>query len=112
MKKIITVLMAAMLVFALSACGEKKEDAVETTAHVHDYISEVYVLPSCEEEGMVHYSCHCGMNHSEKMDPLGHQWGQWELTLEPTHTEKGEETRTCSECEKTETREVAQLPTE
>ena len=35
-----------------------------------------------------------------------HNWGDWEVTKEPTFTEKGEETRTCSGCGETETREI------
>lgn len=36
-----------------------------------------------------------------------HQWGEWVETKAPTCTEVGEETRTCSVCGETETREVA-----
>lgn len=39
-----------------------------------------------------------------------HSFGEWTETKAPTTTEKGEETRTCSECGKTETRDVDMLP--
>lgn len=35
-----------------------------------------------------------------------HTWGEWEVTTAPTCAEKGVETRTCSVCKATETREV------
>ena len=35
-----------------------------------------------------------------------HNWGDWEVTKEPAFTEKGEETRTCSGCGQTESREI------
>ena len=38
-----------------------------------------------------------------------HTWGEWTQTKAPTCTEKGTETRTCSGCKETETREVAAL---
>ena len=38
---------------------------------------------------------------------MGHSYGQWTQTKAPTCTEKGEEARKCTACEKTETREVA-----
>ena len=37
-----------------------------------------------------------------------HEFGQWQVTIRPTCTEKGEETRTCA-CGETETQEVAAL---
>ncbi len=40
---------------------------------------------------------------------LDHDWGEWTVTTEPTCTEKGEETRTCKLCGKTETREIEAL---
>lgn len=39
----------------------------------------------------------------------GHDWSAWSQTKDPSCTEKGEETRTCSICGKTETRAVDML---
>ena len=36
----------------------------------------------------------------------GHSFGEWTVTTEPTCTEKGTETRTCSNCNVVETREI------
>ena len=38
-----------------------------------------------------------------------HSWGEWRVTKQPTYTEAGQETRTCSVCNDTETRAVAAL---
>ena len=43
------------------------------------------------------------------VEALGHDWGEWEVTTEPTCTEPGEETHTCSRCGETETREIEPL---
>lgn len=40
--------------------------------------------------------------------PHTHEFGAWQVTIRPTCTEKGEETRTCA-CGETETQEVAAL---
>ena len=40
---------------------------------------------------------------------LGHDFGEWTVTTKPTCTEKGTETKSCSRCDATETREVAAL---
>ena len=37
---------------------------------------------------------------------LGHDWSEWSVTKAPTYTEKGAESRTCSVCNETETRDV------
>ena len=43
------------------------------------------------------YCDDCGhiIKEGTKSDPLGHEWGEWVVTTEPTCTEKGEKTRTC-----------------
>ena len=41
--------------------------------------------------------------------PENHTWSQWTVTKEATCTEDGEETRTCSDCGKTETRSISAL---
>ena len=38
-----------------------------------------------------------------------HNWSEWTVTKEPTCTEDGEETRSCSRCDHTETREIEAL---
>ncbi|MBO4418749.1 MAG: hypothetical protein J5789_02865, partial [Oscillospiraceae bacterium] len=40
---------------------------------------------------------------------LGHDWGEWTQTAEPTCTEAGEETRICARCDAVETRDVDPL---
>ena len=41
-----------------------------------------------------------------------HEWSEWETTKEPTTEAEGEQIRTCSVCEKTETRSVEKLQPE
>lgn len=43
----------------------------------------------------------------EDSQPCVHEFGEWEVTKAPTCVESGEETRTCTKCGVTETREVS-----
>jgi hypothetical protein len=48
--------------------------------------------------------CDCGyVMMAGKAD---HDWGEWEITTPATATETGEETKTCKDCEATETRNI------
>ena len=49
------------------------------------------------------------MQAPETVAALGHSWGEWTVTKQPTYTEEGEESRTCSVCNEKETRAVAAL---
>ncbi len=44
-----------------------------------------------------------------EMQALGHDWSDWTQTVAPTCTAKGEETRVCSRCGATDTREIPAL---
>ena len=57
--------------------------------------------PTCLEDGY-HFEVTCcekcgeKLKHEKVTDPaLGHDWGEWKVTKEPTDDEKGEETRIC-----------------
>ncbi|MDR0470451.1 MAG: hypothetical protein LBH79_01835 [Nitrososphaerota archaeon] len=43
--------------------------------------------------------------NGEPVDP-DHTWGEWIVTTPPTHDGPGEETRTCNDCDETQTRDV------
>ena len=83
-----------------------------------DPVRENVVEPTCTEPGShdeVVYCKGCGaeISRTEVTDPaLGHDWGAWEITKEPTETEDGEETRTCTRCPEKETRAIPHLSVE
>ncbi len=70
-------------------------DAVEATCTDPGYTGDTYCLD-------------CGklIAKGKVVPAKGHQWSEWTVTKEATCTEKGEETRTCSVCNETETREA------
>ncbi len=82
-------------------CGETETQTVAALGH--DYVATV-TDPSCTEGGYTTYVCQrCGDSFvDDHTDPLGHSFGEWVVTVEPTCTEDGEQVRTCH-CGETET---------
>ena len=81
---------------------------------VHNWSSEptVDVRPTCHSDGSKSVKClDCGAvkpGSSEKIprDASLHTWDPWVVVTEPTETEPGEQTRTCSSCKTVETRAI------
>lgn len=97
-----------------TGCGEKDPDY-----HEHSYDEGVVTKePTCTEEGEKTFTCDCGDSYTEKIPMTEHSYGDDDkctncgkinpnhahsydegvVTKEPTCTEKGEKTYTCSEC--------------
>ena len=94
-------------------CGATKTEKIDATGHDYD---AVVTAPTCTEEGYTTYTCHCGDTYtSDEVDALGHAWGVWNTTTEPTCEDKGEQTRVCTrvvngvDCGETETAEIDKL---
>ena len=70
------------------------------------------VEPTCTEEGSYDEVVRCTVcneiisTEHKTTAALGHSWGEWSVTKEPTCSEEGEETRTCSRCNAKETRSL------
>ncbi len=79
-------------------------------AHLHQLRHVEAKAATCTEEGNAeHWQCElCGHYFADGdaaeaiepedvvIEPLGHEWGPWKLTKEPTKTAEGEETRVCA----------------
>lgn len=100
-------------------CGESYTDnftaklPAETvppiTEHIHDYDS-CTTLATCTTDGYTIYTCKtCSDSYTGDItSAIGHIWGDWVRTKEPSITEYGEEIRSCT-CGETESREVEKL---
>ena len=80
--------------------------------HTHDYNEEVknsYVPPTCEKAGSKVLSCSCGDKETKIIEPVGHNWGEWKITVEPTLEDTGIKVRICENCEEEETKEIDKL---
>ncbi len=70
---------------------------------LHDY-AKTWVEPACTEEGYWLNTCTCGTSYeSGHTAPLGHSWGEGQVTLEPTETTQGEVLFACTLCQETKT---------
>ena len=91
-----------------SRCGFFETRELDVTDHTE--VIDPAVAATCTEAGKTegkHCSvCGTVLVAQETVDALGHDYGDWTQTKEPTCTEKGEEKRTCSRCDAFETREL------
>ena len=71
--------------------------------------------PTCTAAGSYDEVVYCSVCNKElsretkTVAALDHAWGSWTQTVAPNCTDKGVETRTCSRCSTTETRDIAAL---
>ena len=92
------------------ACGY---EYTELLPQSHDYVFIESVAATCTEAGhTAGVQCsRCGLVESgvTEIPALGHSYGAWTQTKAPTCTAKGTETKTCTRCNASETRDVAAL---
>ena len=74
-------------------------------------MKHITVPSTCKVAGMEYDICtECGETFNEKTLPLAaHTWGEWTVVKEATTTAEGQEKRTCSVCNKVETRTIEKL---
>ena len=76
------------------------------TAHEHSY-DAVVTAPTCTEKGYTTHTCACGDSYVDTyVDALGHAWDNGKVTKEPTETETGVKTFTCTRCGETKTETI------
>ena len=83
-----------------TVCGYKVTEVIEKLAHTHKFATEW----TTDATGHWH-ACNCG----EKSEFATHTF-EWEITQNPTETEKGEKTGTCTVCDYNETVEIEKIP--
>ncbi len=77
-----------------------------TTAHTHNYKATV-TGPTCTAKGYTTHTCACGDSYVDTyVDALGHAWDNGKVTKEPTETETGVKTFTCTRCGETKTETI------
>ena len=81
-------------------------------SHIFGVLPETQA-PTCTQAGEQALVCsECGAKKDVVVIPaLGHDWGDWEVTLEPTITSEGSRTRTCRhDASHTETEAIPKIP--
>ena len=78
----------------------------------HTWGAGVVVKPTCTEKGYTVYTCtRCGAaSKFDWKDKAPHAWSAWTQTKAPSCNAAGAESRSCTVCGKSETREISKLP--
>ncbi len=66
--------------------------------HVHKYEEKIIKEATCTATGEKELRCKCGDVKKEAIPKKQHTPGEWEVTKEPTHTEKGVKEQKCTAC--------------
>ena len=75
-------------------------------SHTHSY-KDVVTAPTCTEKGYTTHTCACGDSYVDTyVDALGHAWDNGKVTKQPTETETGVKTFTCTRCGETRTETI------
>ena len=75
-------------------------------SHTHSY-KAVVTAPTCTSKGYTTHTCACGDSYVDTyVDALGHAWDNGKVTKEPTATETGVRTYTCTRCHETKTETI------
>ena len=75
-------------------------------SHTHSY-KDVVTAPTCTAKGYTTHTCACGDSYRDGYTAaLGHAWDSGTVTKEPTATETGVRTFTCTRCSATKTETI------
>ena len=86
---------------------DSKIDVQEIPALGHDFVSKVTKKATCTADGTLTYTCsRCNETKTETIKATGHKWSNWKRTAAATVFKPEVQTRKCSACNKSETRNV------
>ena len=104
----------------VEGCGATKIEPIPALDHAHKLTPVEAKEATCTQKGNnAYYACSCGKVfkdaegatettvEAETIPAKGHTWDEGKVTTEPTCTEKGVKTYTCSVCGDTKTEEIA-----
>lgn len=104
-----------------SGCNKSFSDENGTTevtdtalpAKGHTIVTDAAIAPTCTAAGKTEGShcsvCNTVITAQTTVAAKGHTWGAWTVKTPVTETDKGEETRECSVCKATESRDIPAL---
>ena len=97
---------------AISISSNRNDDLLTANihynygSHTHSY-KDVVTAPTCTEKGYTTHTCSCGDSYVDTyVDALGHAWDNGKVTKQPTETETGVKTFTCTRCGETKTETI------
>ena len=96
-----------------------KNDAQHTEEVKAEVSGKEVKAPTCTEMGETEYTAVFSCDWASEqitsrtdIEALGHEWSDWEVTLEPTYTTEGAQHRDCSVCGETQNEVIPKLPTD
>jgi len=83
-----------------SVCNKKLSSGETIAKKEHTWVKQDNIHATCEKGGMEVEKCSvCGETKETQIsDPLGHDYGEWKVTKEPTCTKYGTKKRICKRC--------------
>ena len=97
---------------AISISSNRNDDLLTANihynygSHTHSY-KAVVTAPTCTAKGYTTHTCSCGDSYVDTyVDALGHAWDSGTVTKQPTATETGVRTYTCTRCSATKTETI------
>ena len=83
-----------------SVCNKKLSSGETIAKKEHTWVKQDNTPATCEKGGMEVEKCSvCGETKETQIsDPLGHDYGEWKVTKEPTCTKYGTKKRICKRC--------------
>lgn len=93
-----------------TVCG--KTEGVEIPVECKHEYTQTVTPPTCTTEGFTTYTCSkCGDSYNgNKVTPLGHQYGGWNVDRQPTPDAPGLQYRICSVCGDKNMQEIPYTP--
>ena len=86
---------------------DSRTDVKELSALGHDFVSKVTKKATCTTDGALTYTCsRCNETKTETIKATGHMWSSWKRTGAATVFKPEVQTRKCSACNKSETRNI------
>lgn len=86
---------------------DSRTDVKELPALGHDFVSKVTKKATCTADGTLTYTCsRCNETKTETIKATGHKWSDWKRTTAATVFKPEVQTRKCSACNKSETRNI------
>lgn len=111
--RIVVIALAILMLFAAVSC---KDEPVHQHVFDQEVVKNDFFAEEATEESAAKYykSCKCGEKGEETFEfgeKLDHVYGNWNVSKDPTCTEKGSRTRECTHkgCTNVETEEIAAL---
>lgn len=96
--------------YTCEECGNQYTgNVVSATGHAYN---PIVTKPTCTAGGYTTYTCKvCDHSYTDNQTAaLGHQYGAWDVTVEATCAQKGQQQRSCSRCNHTENKTTDIVP--